>query len=67
MLRRIVELDVKVSIDTDAHAVDQLEWQPFGCDRAVECGIPLESIVNAWDADRLLDWTAAHGRGVTAF
>ena len=24
------------SIDTDAHATGQLEWQPHGCDRAAE-------------------------------
>jgi putative hydrolase len=67
MLRRIVELEVKVAIDTDAHAVDQLEWQPFGCDRAVECEVPVESIVNAWPLDRLLTWTAGHTAGMTTF
>jgi putative hydrolase len=67
MLRRLVELDVKVSIDTDAHAVDQLDWQPFGCDRAVECEVPLTSIVNSWRVDELLEWTAAHGAGHTTF
>ncbi len=67
MLRRIVELDVKVAIDTDAHAVDQLDWQPFGCDRAVECDVPLESIVNAWALDDLLEWTVAHATGATMF
>jgi putative hydrolase len=67
LLRRIVELEVKVSIDTDAHAIDQLEWQPFGCDRAVECEVPLESIVNAWPVDDLLEWTASHAAGATRF
>jgi putative hydrolase len=67
MLRRIVELDVKVAIDTDAHATDQLDWQPFGCDRAVECEVPLPSIVNAWPLDDLLAWTATHAAGVTTF
>ena len=51
----------KVSIDTDAHAVGQLEWQPNGCVRAAECGVTDESIVNAWPAERLLEWTASHG------
>jgi putative hydrolase len=46
------------SIDTDAHATGQLEWQPHGCDRAAEAGVPLERIVNTWAADELLTWTA---------
>ena len=51
---------LQVSIDTDAHAPGQLEWQPYGCVRAADCGVPDESIVNAWPADRLLEWTASH-------
>jgi putative hydrolase len=31
--------------------------------RAAECEVPIESIVNAWPADRLLEWTAAHNNG----
>jgi len=61
LLRKVVEAGCRVSIDTDAHAPGQLEWQPFGCVRAAECGVPDTSIVNAWPADRLLEWTASHG------
>ncbi len=60
LLRMAVDAGCKVSIDTDAHAPGQLEWQPFGCTRAAECGVELHSVVNAWPADRLLDWTASH-------
>jgi putative hydrolase len=60
LLRLAVEMGCKVSIDTDAHAPGQLEWQPFGCERAVECGVEPESIVNARVADDLLAWTASH-------
>jgi putative hydrolase len=52
----------KVSINTDAHAPGQLEWLPYGCDRAAECEVPAESIVNAMDADGLAAWTASHAR-----
>ncbi|NQY57941.1 MAG: PHP domain-containing protein [Ilumatobacteraceae bacterium] len=45
------------SIDSDAHATGQLEWQPFGCDRAAERGVPIESIINTMPADDLLAWT----------
>lgn len=46
------------SIDTDAHATGQLEWQPHGCDRAAERGVPIERVINSWSMDELLDWVA---------
>jgi putative hydrolase len=60
MLRRVVEMGVKVAVDTDAHATSQLGWQFYGCNRAVECGVPAESIVNSWSLDDLLAWCASH-------
>jgi putative hydrolase len=49
-----------VSIDSDAHAPGQLEWQPYGCERAADCGVQVDSIVNSWPAERLLEWAATH-------
>lgn len=60
LLRQAVAAGCKVAIDTDAHAPGQLEWQPFGCDRAVACGVEPEAVVNAWPADRLVAWASAH-------
>jgi putative hydrolase len=48
------------SIDTDAHAPGQLDWQRNGCERAGECNVPVESVVNAWSREELLGWTANH-------
>ena len=31
LLEQVVAAGCKVSIDSDAHAVGQLEWQPYGC------------------------------------
>ncbi len=42
------------TIDTDAHAPGQLDWQAVGCERAAEHGIDPERVLNTWDADRLL-------------
>lgn len=50
----------KVSIDTDAHAPGQLEWQPYGCDKAARMGVTVEEIVNTWAADELIAWAASH-------
>jgi putative hydrolase len=48
------------SIDTDAHATGQLEWQPHGCDRAADRSVPVERIINTWPMDELLDWVATN-------
>jgi putative hydrolase len=62
LLRLAIEMGCLLSIDTDAHAPGQLDWQLNGCERAVRCGAPTDSIVNTWDAGGLLGWTADHGR-----
>jgi putative hydrolase len=60
LLTRALEMGCKLAIDTDAHAPGQLEWQPYGCERAAECGAPPEVVINTWDEDRLRAWTAEH-------
>ena len=60
LLQKVVDAGCKVSIDSDAHAVGQLEWQPYGCARAADAGVPVERIVNTWPAEELLAWTASH-------
>ncbi|MFD4871386.1 PHP domain-containing protein [Streptomyces sp. NPDC058412] len=57
LLRLAVVAGTFFAIDTDAHAPGQLDWQILGCERAVECGVPAERIINTWPADRLLTWT----------
>ncbi|MBA2624047.1 MAG: PHP domain-containing protein [Acidimicrobiia bacterium] len=49
LLTEAIEAGCRLAIDTDAHAPGQLEWQPYGADRAAACG-----------ADDLLAWTASH-------
>jgi putative hydrolase len=61
LLEQVVATGCKVSIDSDAHAVGQLEWQPYGCARAAEAGVPEDRIVNTWPVERLLAWTSSHG------
>jgi putative hydrolase len=59
LLRRAVEAGCLVSIDTDAHAPGQLEWQRVGAELAVAAGVDADRVVNTWPLDRLLDWTAS--------
>ncbi|HEX2498208.1 MAG TPA: PHP domain-containing protein [Actinomycetes bacterium] len=56
LVRLAVEAGCLFSLDTDAHAPGQLDWQPYGCERAAACGVPIERIVNTWPAERLLSW-----------
>jgi putative hydrolase len=44
------------SIDSDAHAPGQLDFQVYGCSRAERIGVPVDRIVNTWPLDRLLAW-----------
>jgi putative hydrolase len=60
LLRLAVETGCLFSVDTDAHAPGQLDWQPYGCERAEECDVPFDRVVNTKLVDELLTWTARH-------
>jgi putative hydrolase len=49
-----------ISIDTDAHAPGQLDWQAYGCDKAARHGIDPSRIINTWTADELVAWAGSH-------
>ncbi len=63
LLRLAVEMGCRTSIDTDAHAPGQLDWLPYGCERAEECGVSIDRIVNTMGADDLVAWAGAHNDG----
>ena len=50
------EMGCLFSIDTDAHAPGQLDFQQYGCERAEAADIEPDRIINTWPVDRLLDW-----------
>ncbi len=58
LLRLALEMGCQVAIDTDAHAPGQLEWQVYGCERAADCGVTADRVVNTRTADELLAWAA---------
>lgn len=53
-----LELDCLFSIDTDAHAPGQLDWQGYGCARALDHGVPADRVINTWPVADLLAWCA---------
>ncbi|MDH6213807.1 PHP domain-containing protein [Streptomyces pseudovenezuelae] len=57
LLRQAVDAGVLFSVDTDAHAPGQLDWQILGCARAEECAVAAERVVNTWSAEALLTWS----------
>ena len=56
LIRQALDQGCSFSIDTDAHAPGQLDWQAHGCARAAECGVPADRVINTWSADELLAW-----------
>jgi len=49
-----------VTIDTDAHAPGQLEWQRYGCEQAARSGVTVDRVMNAQPLDAFLEWTVGH-------
>ncbi|MFJ8861679.1 PHP domain-containing protein [Streptomyces sp. NPDC102451] len=62
LLRQAVASGALLSIDTDAHAPGQLDWQIYGCARAEECEVPVDRVVTTWPVERLLGWTGEKHR-----
>ena len=56
LLQLAMDLGCLFSIDSDAHAPGQLDFQVHGCARAEELGLEPERIVNTWPVERLLAW-----------
>lgn len=63
LLSLAVEAGCRFAVDTDAHAPDQLEWQYIGCDRAAECGVTADQVVNSGSAASLLAWAGSRPAG----
>jgi putative hydrolase len=59
LIKLAVDIGCRFSIDTDAHAPGQLEWQYIGCDRAAECGVPADRVINTSPGGALLSWSAS--------
>jgi putative hydrolase len=62
LLKLALDMGCRFSIDTDAHAPGQLEWQYIGCDRAAECGVTEDRVINSSPTGMLLSWSASRRR-----
>ncbi|MBP2337995.1 putative hydrolase [Saccharothrix coeruleofusca] len=54
LLRLALEVGCEFAIDSDAHAPGQLDWLSYGCERAEECGVPVDRVINTLSAADLL-------------
>jgi putative hydrolase len=62
MLEKAVKVDgLLFSVDSDAHAMEQLSWLDLGAERADGIGIAADRVVNTRSADELLAWCESHG------
>lgn len=59
LMRLALEMGCMFSIDTDAHAPGQLDWQGYGCERAQACDVPADRVINTWPWEQLQTWTRA--------
>lgn len=56
LARVAISRGVKLIINTDAHAVDQMELIPFGVSVARRGWAGKENIINSWDWKKIADW-----------
>jgi DNA polymerase (family 10) len=55
-LRLAREKGVKIAVNTDAHAADQLEYMFYGVATAQRAWLTAEDVVNAWPLAKLKGW-----------
>jgi DNA polymerase (family 10) len=57
-VRRVLELGANITIDSDSHHPDNLQWIRLGVLTARRGWAPAERVANTWDIERLLEWIA---------
>lgn len=62
LLRLAMDIGCLFSIDSDAHAPGQLDFQVYGCARAEDLGLDPDRIVNTWPREKLLAWANPNRR-----
>ena len=61
LLAMALEMGCLFSIDSDAHAPGQLDFQQYGCARAEALGVPAERIIDTWPVEDLMAWANRFG------
>ncbi len=59
--RRAVELGIPLSINTDAHAPDQMDLLHFGVLTARRGWVEAPSVINTWPLEKFMQWVKSRG------
>jgi DNA polymerase (family 10) len=59
--RRAIELGIPITINTDAHRPEQLDFLEFGVATARRGWAEKQQIINTWEPDALLEWLQKRG------
>ncbi len=65
-LRKAKSMGIKIAINTDAHAVRDLEWMRFGVGIARRGWLEKEDVINTWDYNKLIKFLKAITHKITA-
>jgi DNA polymerase (family 10) len=57
-VRRVLELGASLTIDSDAHHTDHLQWIRLGVLTARRGWAEADRVANTWEVEQLLDWIA---------
>jgi DNA polymerase (family 10) len=60
--RRAVELGVLISINTDAHNADHMDFLSYGINNARRGWVTAKSVINTWSLDQFKHWTQSRGK-----
>lgn len=61
-VRRAVELGIPLSINTDAHAIDQMDLMHYGVMTARRGWAEAKNVINTWPVERFIEWTTSRGK-----
>ena len=65
LAQRAIRAGCLFALDSDAHSSRELEYAETAVAHARLAGVPKARVINTWEADRLLSWTAEGSSGTT--
>jgi DNA polymerase (family 10) len=59
--RQAVDMNIPLSINTDAHSPEELDLMHFGVATARRGWVEANDVINTWEPKRLLSWLRSRG------
>ncbi|HEX9092234.1 MAG TPA: DNA polymerase/3'-5' exonuclease PolX [Anaerolineales bacterium] len=59
--KRANEMGIKLSINTDAHVEEDMDYLHFGVSTARRAWVEAEDVINTWPVQKLLEWLKSRG------